>query len=181
MTPSNAGQLDLLPTEAAELLARARRRSDLRDAAEPRVDYKALNQMVRRQRAALTRAMNSGDPEQVVLACRDALREWNTPGSTWPDDWASWQCALDDVLPAQPAGLARGSGRLALALSSRSLTGGKSAGGKSRNETTGMRDEEVPSGRELAVGSAKGLTRGTPSLSRGKRTSKARAAEGRVP
>ncbi len=99
MTPSNAGQLDLLPTAAEELLARARRRSDLRDAAEPRVDYKALNQMVRRQRAALTRAMNSGDPEQVILACRDALREWNTPGSMWPDDWGNWQRALDDVLP----------------------------------------------------------------------------------
>ena len=62
-------------------------------------DYKAVNQMVRRQRAALTRARNSGDPEQVILACRDALREWNTPGSMWPDDWGSWQRALDDVLP----------------------------------------------------------------------------------
>ena len=55
--------------------------------------------MVRRQRAALTRARNSGDGERVILACRDALREWNQPGSMWPDDWANWQRALDAVLP----------------------------------------------------------------------------------
>ena len=99
MTVSKTGQLDLLPSEAQELLARARRRSDLRDAAEPRVDYKALNRMVRRQRAALTRARNSGDREQVILACREAVLSWNKPGSMWPDDWANWQRALDDVLP----------------------------------------------------------------------------------
>jgi hypothetical protein len=29
--------------------------------------------MVRRQRAALTRAVNSGDPERVIIACRDAV------------------------------------------------------------------------------------------------------------
>ncbi len=99
MTVSKTGQLDLLPSEAQELLARARRRSDLRDAATPRTDYKAVNRMVRRQRAALTRARNSGDPDQVILACRDALQEWNTPGLLWPDDWGDWQRALDDILP----------------------------------------------------------------------------------
>ena len=92
-------QLNLLPSEAQELLQRARRRSDLRDAATPRTDYKAVNRMVRRQRAALTRARNSGDPEQIILACRDAVREWNQPGLMWPDDWSNWQRALDDVLP----------------------------------------------------------------------------------
>jgi hypothetical protein len=93
------GQLGLLPTEAQEVLTRARRRSELRETARPSVDYKALNQMVRRQRAALTRASNSGDPEKVVLACRNAVREWNQPGSLWPDDWSRWQRALDDVMP----------------------------------------------------------------------------------
>lgn len=96
---TKAGQLDLLPTEAQELVARAQRRSDVRIAAKPRVDYKALNQMVRRQRAALTRAVNSRDPERVILACRNAVREWNRPGAMWPDDWSRWQRALDDVLP----------------------------------------------------------------------------------
>jgi hypothetical protein len=99
MTPASDGPLDLLPSEAQELLARAQRRSDLRAAATPRTDFKALNRMVRRQRAALTRARNSGDPEQIILACRDAVREWNTPGLIWPDDWGNWQRALDDVLP----------------------------------------------------------------------------------
>jgi hypothetical protein len=65
------------------------------------VDYQALNRMVRRQRAALTRTVNSGDPERVVIACRDAVRAWNQPGCLWPDDWALWQRALDDVLPVR--------------------------------------------------------------------------------
>jgi hypothetical protein len=96
---SDSGQLGLLPSEAQEVLTRARERSDLRAAATPRVDYQALNRMVRRQRAALTRVVNSGDPERVVIACRDTVREWNQPGCLWPDDWALWQRALDDVLP----------------------------------------------------------------------------------
>jgi hypothetical protein len=93
------GQLALLPTEAQQLIARAQRLSDSRAAAGPRVDYKALNKMVRRQRAALTRAINNRDPERVILVCRDAVREWNEPGAMWPDEWARWQAALDDVLP----------------------------------------------------------------------------------
>jgi hypothetical protein len=96
---SDTGQLGLLPSEAQEILARARKRSDLRTAATPRVDYQALNRMVRRQRGALTRAVNSGDRERIVLVCRDAVREWNEPGCMWPDDWSSWQRALDDALP----------------------------------------------------------------------------------
>lgn len=96
---SDTGQLGLLPSEAQEVLARARQRSDLRTADTPPVDYQALNRMVRRQRAALTRAVNSGDRERVILVCRDAVREWNAPGCLWPDDWALWQSALDDALP----------------------------------------------------------------------------------
>jgi hypothetical protein len=99
MTARNPGQLDLLPTEGQELLARARQRSDLRDAAQPHVDYAAMNRMVRLQRAALTRAIKSGEPEKVILACRETVCEWNEAGGMWPDDWARWQRALDDVLP----------------------------------------------------------------------------------
>lgn len=84
---------------AAETLARARRRDDVRAAAHVPTDWDAVNKMVKRQRAALTRAKNSGDRDKVVIACRDAVREWNQPGSMWPDDWPTWQIALDDVLP----------------------------------------------------------------------------------
>jgi hypothetical protein len=86
-------------SEAQDILAAAIARSERRAAATPRVDYKALNRMVRRQKAALTRAKNSGDPEKVILACRDAVREWNQPGAMWPDNWSMWQRTLDDVLP----------------------------------------------------------------------------------
>ena len=86
-------------SEAERLIVRAHARADRRAQATVRVDYEALNRMVRRQRAALTRAVNSGEPERVVLACRDAVAEWNRPGSMWPDDWSRWQRALDDVLP----------------------------------------------------------------------------------
>jgi hypothetical protein len=64
------------------------------------VDCQALNPMVRRQRAALGRAVRSGDVDQVVLACRDAVAEWDqAAGAMWPDDWSRWQRALDDALP----------------------------------------------------------------------------------
>jgi hypothetical protein len=86
-------------SEAQQLLAEARRRAHQREQRRVPVDYAALNRMVRRQRAALTRAVRSGDTDRVVLACRDAVREWDQPGAMWPDDWAVWQRALDDVLP----------------------------------------------------------------------------------
>ena len=85
--------------QAQRLVERARERSDRREKATPRVDYGALNKMVRRQRAALTRAINSGDSDKVILAARDAVSEWNKPGMMWPDDWGAWQRAVDDVLP----------------------------------------------------------------------------------
>ena len=60
-------------SEAKQIIARALARADRRAQATPKVDYAALNRMVRRQRAALTRAVNSGDPERVIIACRDAV------------------------------------------------------------------------------------------------------------
>jgi hypothetical protein len=83
---------------AAEALATAHARADRR-ARATRVDYDALNRMVPRQRAALTRAINTGDRDKVIVAVQKAVREWNQPGVTWPDDWSRWQRAVDDVLP----------------------------------------------------------------------------------
>lgn len=88
-----------MPTEAQQVLAAARQRRDLRDRLATPVDYDELNRMVRRQRAALTRAVKSGQTDNVVLACRDAVREWGQPAAMWPDDWTRWQRDLDDALP----------------------------------------------------------------------------------
>jgi hypothetical protein len=85
--------------DANDILAQARARADRRDAATPPVDYAKLNKMVRRQRAALTRAKNSGDLDKLVTTIRAAVNEWNEPGAMWPDDWSNWQRALDDALP----------------------------------------------------------------------------------
>ena len=53
------------------------------------------------QKAALTRAIKTVEPEQrqwnVLKACLKAVTEWNMPGSYWPDDWSTWQRALDDA------------------------------------------------------------------------------------
>lgn len=51
------------------------------------------------QKAALTRAIKSGDYDKVVAATRKAIKEWETlpEFGYWPDDWAKWQRALDDV------------------------------------------------------------------------------------
>lgn len=62
-------------------------------------DYAALNRELSAQKAALTRAINTGDPEKVKEACRKAVAAWNDHFDGWPDDWARWQRALDDVLP----------------------------------------------------------------------------------
>ena len=46
------------------------------------------------QKAALTRAVKSGDTEKVRSECQRVKVEW---GAAWPDDWSRWQRALDDV------------------------------------------------------------------------------------
>lgn len=65
------------------------------------LDYPAMNARFRRQKAELTRAINSGDPERVQRTVVKHVREWNQPpfNGVWPDFWARWQNALDDVLP----------------------------------------------------------------------------------
>jgi len=51
------------------------------------------------QKAALTRAINSGSRAKVLAACINAKNDWNSAGGYWPDDWARWQRALDDTFP----------------------------------------------------------------------------------
>jgi hypothetical protein len=86
-------------SEAANILARARAREEARASAHVPIDYAAANREFRRQKAALTRAVNSGDRNKVILACANAVREWNQPGRAWPDNWSRWQRALDDCFP----------------------------------------------------------------------------------
>ena len=64
-------------------------------------------QIFRQQKSALTRALNTSNPElradRVERAVRGAVHAWNLVdgpfGGWWPDDWARWQRALDDSRP----------------------------------------------------------------------------------
>lgn len=57
------------------------------------------NATYRKQRAALTRAVNSGDPERIKATVIKTVRDWNAGNYAWPDAWSRWQNALDDALP----------------------------------------------------------------------------------
>lgn len=87
-----------MSAEAQQVLAAAVARSDAREAARKPIDYDRMNRIGRSQKAALTRAVNSKDPDRVILACKKAVEEWDEIGA-WPDHWSNWQRALDDVLP----------------------------------------------------------------------------------
>lgn len=52
-----------------------------------------------RQKAALTRAVNSKDPAKIEAAVIKTVGEWNDGHYAWPDDWHRWQRALDDSRP----------------------------------------------------------------------------------
>ena len=52
-----------------------------------------------KQKAALTRAVNSKDPKKVEAAIIAAVGYWNDNHLAWPDDWHRWQNALDDSRP----------------------------------------------------------------------------------
>lgn len=72
-----------------------------RQAARPeprRIDYDRMNREWPKQKAALTRAKKTGDPEKVAKVCKDAVTVWDEIGA-WPDDWSLFQRALDDALP----------------------------------------------------------------------------------
>lgn len=60
-----------------------------------------VNKAFSLQKAALTRAVNSGSPIKVEAACKAAVEAWSAApfNGAWPDDWARWQRALDDVYP----------------------------------------------------------------------------------
>lgn len=62
------------------------------------IDYTAANKLFRKQKSALTRAVNKKDKEAIVKACREAVAEWDKPNMAWPDSWSNWQRALDDAL-----------------------------------------------------------------------------------
>lgn len=62
------------------------------------IDYARMNREFPKQKARLTRAINSGSRDRVLAEAQRVVREWDDIGA-WPDDWARWQGALDDVFP----------------------------------------------------------------------------------
>lgn len=88
-------------TEVADILTAANAQAAQRESYQrPPPDYKGVNVEFRKQKAALTRAINSKDPNKVVLACRKAVLQWSEApfNGFWPDDHHRWQRALDDAL-----------------------------------------------------------------------------------
>jgi hypothetical protein len=79
------------------LIADALARQANRPARKP-IDYARMQKEFPKQKAALTRARKTGDPEKVAAVCKAAVEVWNEIGA-WPDDWALFQRTLDDVLP----------------------------------------------------------------------------------
>jgi hypothetical protein len=49
----------------------------------------------RRQKTALTRAINSRVPIQVLATVEKTLSQWD--GKAWPDAWSRWSVALTDA------------------------------------------------------------------------------------
>jgi hypothetical protein len=80
------------------VLQDALRRQAERQSTVKRIDYERMNKIHPIQKAALTRAKKSGDPELIANVCKKAIAEWNEVGA-WPDDWSVWQNALNDALP----------------------------------------------------------------------------------
>lgn len=83
---------------AAEIMQRARAREAAREAAYVPIDYDRMNKIGPQQKAALTRAIKSGDRDKLIETCAKAVREWDEIGA-WPDHWSRWQRALDDAFP----------------------------------------------------------------------------------
>src|ERR1700757_4002064 len=85
-----------------DILANAHRRAalreSLRESTKPRIDYERMKRVWPKQKAALTRAVNSGDVNKVAAVCKAAVREWDEIGA-WPDDWSLFQRKLNDMLP----------------------------------------------------------------------------------
>jgi hypothetical protein len=60
------------------------------------INYERAAKLYPQQKAALTRAVKSGDAIKIKAACTKAVRQWNECGA-WPDHWSRWQRALDDA------------------------------------------------------------------------------------
>ena len=91
-------------------------RIDDRLARQKPIDYKRMNALWPKQKAALTRAKkrveatrpkNNWDLpspeytaacEALAAVCKKAVREWDECGA-WPDDWRLFERALEDALP----------------------------------------------------------------------------------
>lgn len=63
-----------------------------------RIDYDRMREEMPAQRKALAAAVESKDALALQDAIRSAVKLWDECGA-WPDQWADWQRALDDVLP----------------------------------------------------------------------------------
>ena len=63
-----------------------------------KIDYERMNKVYPKQKAALTRAIKSGDADRIISTVAAAVVEWDEIGA-WPDGWHRWQNALDDALP----------------------------------------------------------------------------------
>lgn len=63
-----------------------------------RIDYDRMKREWPKQKAALTRAIKTGSAEKVAAVCIAAVKVWDEVGA-WPDDYHSFQRALDDALP----------------------------------------------------------------------------------
>lgn len=63
------------------------------------IDYARMQREFPKQKAALTRAKKSGDPQKVLEACTKAVKVWEEIGC-WPDAWHTWNIALGDAATA---------------------------------------------------------------------------------
>lgn len=70
------------------------------------IDYAAANVQFRKQKSALTRAVNADRKNPTITSRANllevvtkAVTEWESPpfNGAWPDDWSRWQRALDDA------------------------------------------------------------------------------------
>ena len=63
-------------------------------------DYAACNMAFRRQKSALTRAINKGNPDLVIATVHKHKQEWEEApfNGMWPDDWARWDRAHGDAV-----------------------------------------------------------------------------------
>lgn len=71
------------------------------------INYDKMNREFRVQKAALTRAINSKDPQKVIDTTIKTIGQWDETGA-WPDDWARWQRALDDAFSAHRSAYVEG-------------------------------------------------------------------------